>query len=79
MFATVNCKANQYIDLINGQRYTYLSKKDVDTASYKTFHELKVQSVQEFLIGLKIAMVRYQECCNDDDFVVFRLSKLNED
>lgn len=38
MFATVNCKANQYIDLINGQRYTYLSKKDVDTASYKTFH-----------------------------------------
>ncbi len=24
-------------------------------------------------------MVRYQECCNDADFIVFRLTTLNED
>jgi len=46
LFATINCKPNQYIDLLTGQRYTYLSKKDVDTVSYKTFYELKIHSIQ---------------------------------
>lgn len=46
MFATVHEKPNQFIDLLNGQRYTFLSKKDVDTQSYKTFYEIKISSLQ---------------------------------
>ena len=46
LFATLNGKPNQYIDLLNGQQYTYLSKKDVDYASYKTFYETKISSLQ---------------------------------
>ncbi len=40
MFATVHNKPNQYIDLLTGQRYTFLSKNHND--SYKNFYSRKI-------------------------------------
>jgi hypothetical protein len=70
MFSTVN-KANHFIDLLTGQRYVFLSKKDMD--GYKSFYSKNIIDLQDFLIALKIALTRFEECCNDYDSIVYRL------
>jgi hypothetical protein len=76
IFSTLG-KPNHYIDLLTGQRYTFFSKKDV--SSYKSFFSRKILNLQDFLIALKIAMIRYEECCEETDFVVFRLTLQTEE
>lgn len=44
MFSTLQNKPNEYIDLLTGQRYTFLSNKNVD--SYKTFYSKKIDNLQ---------------------------------
>jgi hypothetical protein len=56
MFSTVN-KPNHFIDLLTGQRYIFLSKKDME--GYKSFFSKNVVDLQDFLIALKIALTRF--------------------
>lgn len=62
MFSTLD-KPNHFIDLLTGQRYVFLSKKDME--SYKNFFNKHIIDLQDFLIALKIALTRFEECCND--------------
>jgi len=56
MFSTVN-KPNHFIDLLTGQRYVFLSKKDIE--GYKTFYSKNILDLNDFLICLKIALTRF--------------------
>jgi hypothetical protein len=42
LFSTLQAKPNQYIDLLTGQRYTFLAKKDFFSPRIRPFIRLKL-------------------------------------
>ena len=62
---------NKFLDLILGERYTFQSKKSID--SYKSFFEKEITDMKEFFYTLKIATTRYQECSGNNDNLAFKI------
>ena len=65
------------MDLVLGQKLNFYSKKDMD--EFKNFYDKEIKDLREFLITLKIGMIRFGECCQEGDPIVFRISVNNYD
>ena len=45
------------MDLVLGQKLNFFSKKDMD--EFKNFYDKEIKDLREFLITLKIGMIRF--------------------